>query len=407
MLFGSSEFLFVFLPLCLLLFHILRIYANGKIAITLLVCFSLFFYGWWNPPYLLLLIGSILLNYYFANKLFTNRSRKYLIPAVAINLLILGYFKYKNFFLENVNFIIGKESQFGEIFIPLGISFFTFQQIAFLIDAYDSQIKKNPGFLIYAKFVSFFPQLIAGPIVLYREIGKQLSDIKEHSKLATRFLIPGFVVFVFGLFKKVVLADGIAPYANTAFNNSHALTFLEAWAGSTCYALQLYFDFSGYSDMAIGLGLMFGLVLPLNFDTPFKSSSMIEFWKRWHITMTRFFMMYIYSPIALSISRYANNVTSMKNLRFFCIFAVPILITFLLSGLWHGAGWNFIVFGLINGVALALNHYWREAKLPSPPKILGRFLTFIVVICSFVYFRASNVSAVSYTHLTLPTILLV
>ena len=144
--------------------------------------------------------------------------------------------------------------------------------------------------------------------------------------------------------------------------------------------------------MAIGLGLMFGLVLPLNFDTPFKSSSMIEFWKRWHITMTRFFMMYIYSPIALSISRYANNVTSMKNLRFFCIFAVPILITFLLSGLWHGAGWNFIVFGLINGVALALNHYWREAKLPSPPKILGRFLTFIVVICSFVYFRASNVS---------------
>ena len=392
MLFNSTEFLFMFLPLCLLLFHTLRIHINGNVAITFLMFCSLLFYGWWNPPYLLLLVGSILLNYYFASKIFENHRKKYLVSAITINLLILGYFKYKNFFLENINLVIGRESELGEIFIPLGISFFTFQQIAFLIDAYDTQIKKNPGFLIYAKFISFFPQLIAGPIVLYSEVEKQLLDLKKHSKSATQLLIPGFVVFIFGLFKKVVLADGIAPYADTSFNNAYTLTFLEAWAGSVCFALQLYFDFSGYSDMAVGLGLMFGIVLPLNFDTPFRACSMIDFWKRWHITMTRFFMMYIYSPIALSFSRYINNVTNSKNVNFFYALALPILITFLLSGLWHGAGWNFIIFGLINGFALLLNHYWKEAKLPSPPKILGRLLTFIVVLFSFVYFRSSNVS---------------
>ena len=262
MLFNSTGFLFMFLPLCLLLFHTLRIHINGNVAIAFLVFCSLLFYGWWNPPYLLLLVGSILLNYYFASKLFENHRKKYLVSAITINLLILGYFKYKNFFLENINLAIGRESELGEIFIPLGISFFTFQQIAFLIDAYDTQIKKNPGFLIYAKFISFFPQLIAGPIVLYREVGKQLLDLKKHSKSATQLLIPGFVVFIFGLFKKVVLADGIAPYADTSFNNAYTLTFLEAWAGSVCFALQLYFDFSGYSDMAVGLGLMFGIVLP-------------------------------------------------------------------------------------------------------------------------------------------------
>ena len=277
------------------------------------------------------------------------------------------------------------------MFIPLAISFFTFQQIAFLIDVRDGQVPVRKA-ADYALFVAFFPQLIAGPIVLYREIHQQFHDLKAGQGAGLSMLGAGVVVFALGLFKKVALADSIAPYSDLAFSMVDRLTMLEAWAAAAAFSLQLYFDFSGYSDMAVGLGLMFGIRLPLNFDTPFRATSMIEFWQRWHITMTRFFMMYLYSPIALAFSRAALARGWAPPPAFVAAAAAPIAITFLLSGLWHGAAWTFVAFGAVNAAGLIANHVWKEAKLPRPAAVVGWGLTMLTVVVSFVYFRAETMA---------------
>ncbi len=391
MLFSSSIFLYAFLPVSLLAFHFSRIRFGGAFALGSAVVFSLFFYGWWNPPFLALLIGSLLVNFFFVRRLALAPSRFILTLAIAINLGVLGYFKYRNFFLENLGLALGEQWSFELVFIPLGISFFTFQQIALLIDSHDGEVAAPPSALDFSQFITFFPQLIAGPIVLYRELSDQLLDVHKGKGAGLALFGPGVVVFLVGLFKKVCLADNIAPYANIAFSQIENLSLLEAWAGASAYGLQLYFDFSGYSDMAVGLGLMFGFRLPLNFDTPFRATSMIDFWKRWHITMTRFFMMYFYSPIALALTRYGMTNLKKGAALFLLTVTAPIFATFLLAGLWHGAGWTFIAFGAVNGAGLVANHAWKEMKMPNLPGWLGWALTMLTVLISFVYFRSPGI----------------
>ena len=275
--------------------------------------------------------------------------------------------------------------------LPLGISFFLFQQIAVICDVRDKKVKVK-SFIQFTSFIAFFPQLIAGPIVLYKEMLQQLEAIAIKSSNIKKLFNVGFVLFIFGLSKKILIADNLAPYANYTFANISSLTFFEVWIGAICYSLQLYFDFSGYSDMAIGLGLMFGLSLPINFDTPFKATSMIDFWKRWHITMTRFFTNYLFTPIALKLARFSYKMNYKGVLEILLLLILPIIITFTLSGLWHGANWTFVIFGIVNGLGLILNHIWRKANFFTIPSFFGWLITMNIVVISFVYFRADNVT---------------
>ena len=396
MLFSSREFLFVFLPIALLLYHGARHLAGGKAALAILSITSLFFYGWWNPPYLLLLLGSIVGNLFLARAIKARGSGTkgggwLLTVGVAANLAAIGYFKYRNFFIENIGYLFGESWDLGPIFVPLAISFFTFQQIAFLCDVADGKADPKDG-LGFVTFVALFPQLIAGPIVLYREMALQFDAVEKGDGKGFTLFAAGLVVFVLGLFKKVVLADSIGPYADTAFANVEMLTFLEAWAAALAYSFQLYFDFSGYSDMAVGLGLMLGFSLPINFDTPFRAVSMIDFWKRWHITMTRFFMMYLFSPVALALTRFSMERRLTAKGEFVLAVAVPIVVTFLLSGLWHGAAWTYVAFGGVNAVGLVANHAWKKGKLPKLPRWVGWTLTMMTVVVSFVFFRAASLA---------------
>ncbi|MEQ8664164.1 MAG: MBOAT family O-acyltransferase [Rhodospirillales bacterium] len=391
MIYSSYAFIFGFLPASLLAYHLVRRHVGGHAAIFALIAASLFFYGYWNPPYLALLVGSVVANYGFAWLTSKSESRWPVALGVVANLAVLGYFKYRNFFLENAAYALDIDLSLGGLVVPLAISFFTFQQIAFLIDCHNRRAALPP-FPNYAAFIIFFPQLIAGPIVLFREMDKQLQAVAAREDIGLAMAGPGVVIFAIGLFKKVVVADTLGPYANAAFANAETLTFLEAWIGSTTYALQLYFDFSGYSDMAVGLALMFGFRIPFNFDTPFRATSMVEFWKRWHITMTRFFMNYLYSPIAIAFTRFSMQRRLGRYPDFALTILIPIFITFALSGLWHGADWTFVMFGLVNAAGLICNHFWGRFKLPPIPAILGWFLTMIVVVVSFVYFRADTMA---------------
>ena len=389
MLFSSLEFIFGFLPIALLAFHVTQLFFSRKATLSVVIVSSFIFYGWWNPPYLALLLGSITANYLIAKRLTSYPNNRLLLTGLALNLGVLGYFKYRNFFFENLSHITGTSWNLEPVFVPLAISFFTFQQIAFLIDVKDGRSAAHDA-ITYTAFIALFPQLIAGPIILFREVEQQFQKIGVNKNHLITAFGTGLIVFSIGMFKKIALADSIAPYADTAFIMADKLTFLEAWAGAIAYSLQLYFDFSGYSDMAVGLGLMLGIQLPFNFDVPFRSTSMVEFWKRWHITMTRFFMMYVYSPIALSLMRWTASRQLPVPSKFFLTILIPVTITFLLSGLWHGAAWTFVAFGAVNAVGLAINHAWKEFKLPTLPSLVGWLLTMITVVVSFVYFRAAS-----------------
>ncbi len=391
MLFTDPVFVFAFLPISLLLFHSIRRFAGGRYGIWFLLVASTVFYGYWSVKYLALLLSQILVNYAFARGLSRTQSRTLLWVGIAFNLLLLGYFKYRNFFLENLGVITGVQFHLAALFVPLGISFHTFQQITYLTDVSDGE-EDVPPLPQYMLFVMFFPQLIAGPIVLHREMGRQLSEVASGRIINAASFGPGFALFCYGLFKKVALADSLAKFVDTAFQWPLHLQFLEAWSAAIGYALQLYFDFSGYSDMAVGLGLMFGFVLPFNFNIPFAATSMIEYWKRWHITMTRFFTMYCYSPLALAAHRFVADRQIRPVTAFALCIALPTFITFLASGLWHGAGWTFIVFGLVNGIGLLINHGWREAKMPTLPKPLGWLLTMLNILVTLVYFRSDSLA---------------
>ncbi|WP_036478987.1 MBOAT family protein [Myxosarcina sp. GI1] len=394
MLFNSWEFIFLFLPLTLTIFFQINRRGHYQVAIGWLVLASLFFYGWWNPAYIKLIIFSILFNYLIGIFLNLEGKKSYrrlgLIFGLTVNLALIGYFKYANFFVSSVNDLAGTTFTLNKIILPLAISFFTFQQITYLVDSYKGETK-DYGFLNYCLFVTFFPQLIAGPIVHHKEVMPQFAD-KSTYRFDWENLAVGLTVFCLGLFKKVVFADTIATFATPVFNEAaagEAVTFFTAWGGALAYTLQLYFDFSGYSDMAIGAARMFGIKLPLNFNSPYKATSVIDFWRRWHITLSHFLRDYLYIPLGGSRQgKLRRNVN--------------LMITMLLGGLWHGAGWTFIFWGGLHGMYLVINHQWHSFQkfLGHDPNknnwwrhILGVAITFIAIVIGWVFFRAANMNA--------------
>ncbi|MDA9590039.1 MBOAT family protein [Opitutales bacterium] len=385
MLFNSLEFFIFFVVTAVGFFSLGRF--NMRAALGWLVLCSLFFYGWWNPPYVLLIVGSILFNYVCGWSLYRRRSKVVLVFGVALNLCAIGYFKYYDFFLSSMAWGMGTDYNFANIILPLGISFFTFQQVAYLVDAYVHEAGEK-NLIDYALFVSFFPQLIAGPIVHHQDL---LPQFKQDETFRPRAgaIYTGLTIFFIGLFKKVVVADGVAPYANAVFNYADAgggVTFFEAWGGALAYTLQLYYDFSGYSEMAIGLACILNIRLPLNFNSPYRARSIIDFWRCWHITLSRFLRDYLYIP--LGGSRKGGKARRYGNL----------MVTMLIGGLWHGAAWNFVFWGGLHGAYLLINHAWRNNIDPPDRKSHPAFhacksyaywgVTFLAVVVAWVFFRA-------------------
>jgi len=360
--------------------------GNRRVAQSSLVIASLFFYAWWNPVYVGLITGSMLFNYSIGMLLASRRSKLVLILGVAVNLGLLAYYKYANFFVENLATLIGTDWNLEHIVLPLAISFFTFQQITYLVDTYRSETREV-SFLQYALFVTFFPQLIAGPIVHHSEMMPQFASPRQN-KVNYQMMAVGLSIFFLGLFKKVVIADGLSPYANQTFAvvaNGDLLTFFEAWQGTLAYSFQLYFDFSGYSDMAVGLAGLFCIRLPVNFNSPYQAYSIIEFWQRWHMTLSRFLRDYLYITLG------GNRKGAPR--RYF-----NLLVTMLLGGLWHGAGWGFVIWGALHGFYLIVNHGWRTLnkafgllndRRPTI-RFLSRLLTFFAVVVGWVFFRAPD-----------------
>lgn len=394
MLFNSPEFIFLFLPLTLFIFFQIGERRYYRLAMAWLVIASLFFYGYWNPANLPLLLGSVCFNYVIGNIGFRRvenpaTKQKLLILGVIVNLILLGYFKYANFSASIFNNLFSTNFSFGAIALPLGISFFTFQQIAYLVDAYQGKAVEKRSFLHYISFVTFFPYVTSGPLLRHREIVPQFAD-RQIYQFNLEDLAIGVTIFAIGLFKKMVLAESIAPYANQIFDAAAEgipLTFVEAWVGALAFTLQLYFDFSGYSDMAIGTARMFGIKLPINFSSPYKAGSITDFWRRWHITLSNFLRDYLYIPLGGNrkgeLRRYGN-----------------LMVTMLLGGLWHGAGWAFVIWGGLHGLYLSINHMWRSFRQNylhhdlSQNSIWSRFLgwliTFLAVVVGWVFFRAGN-----------------
>ncbi len=391
MLFNSPEFLFLFLPITLIVYFLLGKYSPSKdYPISWLVFSSLFFYGWWEASYLLLIIGSMAFNYSFGIKLqsiLSLKVRKFLLGlGIVINLGTLVYFKYMNFFVEQGNAMLGTNIYIEKIVLPLAISFFTFQQIAYLVDSYRFETSEH-SFLHYALFVSFFPQLIAGPIVHHKSVLPQFKSEKVFKFGVKPFFI-GLCIFTLGLFKKMVISDSIAMYSSPVFNlasEGASIDIALAWSGALAYTFQLYFDFSGYSDMAIGLALMMGIRLPINFNSPYKATSIVDFWRRWHITLSTFLRDYLYIALGGNRNGVARRYTN-------------LLLTMLIGGFWHGAGWTFIIWGGLHGSYLILNQLYRfmldKLNISFSGSVYNNlcwFITFISVIVSWVFFRAESV----------------
>ncbi|HIJ62385.1 MAG TPA: MBOAT family protein [Rhodospirillaceae bacterium] len=389
MLFNSYPFLFLFLPLTLTLFFLLGRRSHA-LAMGWMALASLFFYAWWSPPYLLLLLASAGFNYgaglLLARSPPGDARRPALALAVAANLALLGYFKYADFFIQTVNATFAAGWPAMQIVLPLGISFFTFTQIAFLVDTARGEAK-DYDFVHYLLFVTYFPHLIAGPILHHKEMMPQF-DRPDISRFSANRLALGISVLAFGLFKKTVLADGLAAYATPVFAaaaHGGTPTPLEAWGAALAYSLQIYFDFSGYSDMAIGLARMIGIRLPLNFHSPYKAGSIIEFWRRWHMTLSRFLRDYLYFP--LGGNRHGRQRRYLN-----------LLATMVLGGLWHGAGWTFVIWGALHGLYLVVNHAWRAVRPGSAVRgrgfrLAAGMLTFLAVVVAWVPFRADGVAA--------------
>ncbi|MGL4867793.1 MAG: MBOAT family O-acyltransferase, partial [Cetobacterium sp.] len=349
MLFNSFVFIFLFLPLTLIGYFLLNNYGKEKSAKAFLVLASLYFYSYFNIKYTYLIVLSILVNYFVGKKISEHGktemfgggvTKPYFITGLIFNIGMLFYFKYYDFFIGNLNTVFNQNLPILKLMLPLGISFFTFQQLSFLIDSYRGKSEQY-DFLSYCLFVTFFPQLIAGPIVLPEEMLPQFEN-HENKKINYENMNRGLYLFSVGLAKKVLIADSISPFADAGFDKMANLTFIEGWLTSISYTMQLYFDFSGYCDMAMGIALMFNIILPLNFNSPYKSTSIQEFWKRWHMTLGRFLTNYLYIPLG------GNRKGELKTLR-------NLLIVFLASGIWHGAGWNFIIWGALHGLAILIH----------------------------------------------------
>jgi D-alanyl-lipoteichoic acid acyltransferase DltB (MBOAT superfamily) len=392
MLFNSYAFLLLFLPVTCAGHRWLCRSNRREMALLWLNLCSLFFYAWWNPAYLPLLLLSISGNFYLGKQLAKQRHnvhKKLLLAlGISLNLAVLAYFKYTGFALENINAVWGTSFHAPGIILPLAISFFTFNQIAYLVDAAEGMTEEY-SFNHYTLFVSFFPHLLAGPIVHHRELIPQFFREQDDALRQQQWAV-GITAISFGLFKKVIFADAMAYYADQVFGaatEGNPLTILDAWTGALSFNLQVYFDFSGYCDIAYGAALLFGIVLPQNFLSPFKSANIIDYWKRWHITLSRFITSYVYTPL-------------IRNTPGGVLFSKAMFITVIsmgISGLWHGAGWTFVCWGLLHGIMLVMNHSWR--KLPLT-KTLSHFamyrlscilLTYVMVTLAMVLFRSHSV----------------
>lgn len=385
MLFNSFEFVLVFLPIVVIGFYLLGRHAPANVAISWLVTASLFFYAWWNPPYVLLIVSSVLFNYAVGHALIRKPSKAMLTFGIALNLLLLGYFKYTNFLIDNVNAVFGAHLHIWRIVLPLAISFHTFQQISYLVECRRGTVRSS-SLLHYFLFVTFFPQLIAGPIVRHDEMLPQFSR-GDWFRPDGAMLAMGLTVFFIGLCKKVLIADQFAPFVGPVFDMARdggAPSFLEAWSATLAYTFQLYFDFSAYSDMAIGLGFLFGITLPLNFNSPYKATGMIDFWRRWHMTLSRFLRDYLYIPLGGSQKGPTRTF-------------VNLFIVMFLGGLWHGAAWTFVLWGLLHGAYLTINHLWRAHRGPASAhgamRALSITFTFLCAALAWVLFRADTIGA--------------
>jgi alginate O-acetyltransferase complex protein AlgI len=382
-LFNSGEFCFIFLPVTLLLFYAAAHFHLTRLAIWILGIASAIFYVYGTPifrgpfgvpvaPYLFLLLASIVGNYYMGASLRRAPGRLKLGLGVAANLSVLAYFKYANFFIANLALLGHFDFPPLEIFLPLGISFYTFQSVAYLADCNEGKVGRH-SMLDFAVFLHFFPQLIAGPIVHHREMLPQFRSLRtfviNHRNLAT-----GFALFTLGLAKKVLIADHFSDWVSPAYLQVSELSHAGAWAAVFGFGFQLYFDFSGYSDMAIGLGLLFNVRYPQNFNSPYKAESLIDFWRRWHMTLSRFLRDYVYIPLG------GNRLGKARRY-------VNLLITMLLGGFWHGAAWTFVIWGAWHGIFLAVNHAWEERGFRIP-RIVSRILTLLVVFWGWAFFRS-------------------
>jgi D-alanyl-lipoteichoic acid acyltransferase DltB (MBOAT superfamily) len=416
MLFNSTEFLFAFLPVILAGFYLLGSISRTS-AIRWLILASLVFYAWWRPVNVLIIAPSIVINYIIARFLLKLNegkgspgfSRAVLLLGISFNVIFLGVFKYTDFVTGTINDVLGANLVLRHIILPLGISFITFQKIAFLVDVQAGKVKSFT-FQDYCTFVLFFPQLIAGPIVHYREMMPQFHAVS--CRFDRENFAVGLTLLSFGLFKKVMLADKIALLVTPIYQQSATqggTSFLMAWMAAIGFTLQIYFDFSGYTDMALGLARFFGIRLPQNFDSPLRASSVIDFWLRWHMTLTRFLTAYIYNPLQLCLTRrrLAKGLRGFGGANpefgaFVTLLMFPTILTMFVSGLWHGAGYGFIVWGLLHGVYLTINHGWRvvSARLWSDRKSYNRVmkpvgwvLTFVAVTAAMVFFRATTVTS--------------
>jgi alginate O-acetyltransferase complex protein AlgI len=412
LLFNSLLFVFGFLPVTLFITYGLgrRHQTAAKIALALL---SLAFYAYWRVQQLPLLLFSIGFNFVLGSFILraekaerTGLVRGLLAFGILVDLSLLGWFKYANFVVDNLDWAFGLRLRLAHIALPLAISFFTFQKLAYLIDTARGETRRV-SLLDFSLFAAFFPQLIAGPIVHFREVMPQLQT-RRFARLIGRNLLVGLVIFAIGLFKKTVLADTLASYADPLFARAtgHSLGPVTSWLAALAFTFQLYFDFSGYSDMAIGLGRMLGVKLPLNFHSPLRAESIIEFWRRWHMTLQRFIVAYIFQPLAIPLNRFAAEHDLGEQMQFILGIAIPTLVTFLAVGIWHGAAWTFVLFGLMHGIYLCVNESWREwarvarrrrrrAGLGEAP--VGRLaivafhgLTLLAIIFANVMFRARS-----------------
>ncbi|MBI1396225.1 MAG: MBOAT family protein [Betaproteobacteria bacterium] len=395
MLFTTIAFGLGFLPVVYVLFFAIGRLSHAGAAGWLLVA-SLFFYGYWMPAFTLLLAGSICVNFFVGRAISGHvamqgrpRARTWLIAGITFNLALLSYFKYANFLVDTFDMLSGINLSIGKVTLPIGISFFTFTQIAFLADAYQKGVSEyRPTH--YGLFVTYFPHLIAGPVLHHAQMMPQFR-LESTYRIDAANTAAGLTIFAIGLLKKIVIADSISPYADAVFDAASqgtALSGFEAWLGSLAYTFQLYFDFSGYSDMAVGLSLMFNIRLPYNFDSPYKALNISDFWRRWHMTLSAFLRDYLYIPLG------GNRLGSVRRY-------VNLMVTMLLGGLWHGASWTFVVWGGLHGLYLVVNHGYhalagtrREAwSRVAPYRAAAWAMTFVAVVIAWVFFRAPTFDA--------------
>lgn len=376
MLFNSIQFLLVFLPVTLTGYYWLHFKGCSRSSFIWLICASMVFYAYWSIEYLALLVVLMFLNFAIGILVASSKGRMWLWIGIVVDLSVLAYFKYANFFMTTISGLVGTHWNPLDIALPLGISFFTFQKIAYLVDSYRGiKIDRDP--IRFTLFVLFFPQLIAGPIVHYSQLMPQLQEIERGRRVSWALVGVGLFLFCLGMCKKVLIADTIAPIVDQLFSSARHLGAWEAWTAALGYSLQLYFDFSGYSDMAIGLALMVGIKLPINFNAPYHASNIADFWRRWHMTLGAFLRDYVYVPLG-------GNRHGMRSML------LATCITFLIGGLWHGAGWTYILWGLGHGLGICIYRLWSKFGLKINSSV-ACMITFVFVMLLWVMFRSQSV----------------